>query len=366
MRAFALPDLGEGLHDAEIVAWHVAVGDHVVAEQPLVSVETDKAVVEIPAPIAGQIVALHGSVGEHVEVGAPLVDFEPGAHADAGAIVGELPEPQHPPLPMPKPPTRQLRAAGAIRALPAVRTRAGRLGIDLASVTPTGPDSTITIEDLERAAASFSETGYTPLRGVRRAMALNMARAHAEVVPATVTDAADVDHWPQNCDVIARLVRAMISAAAREPMVNSWFDGKSLSRKLFPVLNVGLAVDTPDGLLVPVLANAAACEDLTLAIRQLVEAARARTLSPEALRGASITLSNFGGIGGRHAALVVMPPQVAILGAGRMAQQIVAARGNPVVHRLLPLSLTFDHRAVTGGEAARFLMHVIAHLEANG
>ena len=122
-------------------------------------------------------------------------------------------------------------------------------------------------------------------------------------------------------------------------------------------------MDTSDGLLVPVLVDAAACQDLTAAIRQLIEAARARTLPQQALRGASITLSNFGGIGGLHAALVIVPPQVAILGAGRIAPRVVAMSGSPVVRRLLPLSLTFDHRAVTGGEAARFLAYVVAHLQ---
>ncbi|MCX8102103.1 MAG: E3 binding domain-containing protein, partial [Geminicoccaceae bacterium] len=198
MTTFRLPDLGEGLDEAEIVAWHVAVGDHVVADQPLVAVETDKAVVEVPAPRSGRIRALLAEPGAIVKVGAPLVEFEDAEPADAGAVVGTLARAE---APSPGPDRAAVAAAGSIKAAPAVRRRAAELGVDLARLLPTGPDGTITIADVEAAAQSGRPAAATegearavellPLRGVRRAMARTMARAHAEVVPATVVDEAD-------------------------------------------------------------------------------------------------------------------------------------------------------------------------------
>lgn len=370
MSAFRLPDLGEGLTEAELVAWHVAVGQHVVKEQPLVSVETDKAVVEIPSPQAGRIAKLYGAPGEHLAVGAPLVEFEEGVPTDAGAIVGEIggaapvaAAASSQPLAHPA-----SGAGGPVKAAPAVRAIAKELGVDLTRLMPSGLAGQITRQDVERAAAvrPVVAEGYEPLSGIRRAMARNMARSRAEVVPTTVTDEADVEAWPEGTDVTARLVRALVASSRAVPSVNAWYDGKALARRVHQAVHVGIAVDTEEGLIVPVLRDAQTRDlaGLRRKLEELKQAARARTASLEALRGATITLSNFGALGGRHAALVIVPPQVAILGAGRIAPQVVAQDGRPAVRRRLPLSLTFDHRAVSGGEAARFLAAVIADLEA--
>ena len=371
MSTFRLPDLGEGLSEAELVAWHVAVGQHVVKEQPLVSVETDKAVVEIPSPQAGRIVKLYGAPGDHLPVGAPLIEFEEGVPMDAGAIVGEIggapvaAAAASQPLAHPA-----SAAAGRVKAVPAARALAKELGVDLTRLMPSGLAGQITREDVERAAEvrSVAAEGYEPLSGIRRAMARNMTRSGAEVVPATVTDEADVEGWPKGTDVTARLVHALVAASRAEPSLNAWYNGKALARRVHQAVHVGIAVDTEDGLIVPVLRDAQA-RDLAGVRRELEElkqAAHARTGAPEALRGATITLSNFGTFGGRHAALVIVPPRVAILGAGRITPQVVAQAGRPAVRRCLPLSLTFDHRAVSGGEAARFLAAVIADLETSG
>ncbi|MGH7059855.1 MAG: dihydrolipoamide acetyltransferase family protein [Stellaceae bacterium] len=362
MTTFILPDLGEGLQEAELVAWHVAAGDHVVADQPLVSVETEKAVVEVPSPHSGRIARLFAQPGERVKVGAPLVEYDDGPRADTGTVVGELaaaaPAPTQPAAPPPAP--------GGIRAAPAVRALAQRLGVDLAEVTASGPGGAITSADVERVARATTEAGPAePLSGVRRAMAVNMARSHAEIVPATVSDEADVEAWPQGSDVTIRLIRAIVAGCTAIPALNAWYDGRTMERRLLQEINLGLAVDTGDGLFVPVLRNVGGRDtaDLRRGIEAMKRDLRARTVPIAELRGQTITLSNFGMFAGQFAALVIVPPQVAILGAGRITPRAVAAEGRLVAHRLLPLSLTFDHRCVTGGEAARFLKAAIDDLE---
>jgi pyruvate dehydrogenase E2 component (dihydrolipoamide acetyltransferase) len=246
-----------------------------------------------------------------------------------------------------------------------VRELARRLGVSLEGVVGHGPDGAIATEDVERVAAE--RVGYEPLHGPRRAMAASMARAQAEVARTTVVDDADVESWAANADVTARVVRAIVAACRTEPALNAWYDARAGGRVLHSRIDLGIAVDTHEGLFVPVLRDVGAlgAGELRGRIDALAEAAERRSLALEDLRGATITLSNFGTLAGRYAALMVVPPQVAILGAGRIAGRAVAAEaGNAVVvHRMLPLSLTFDHRAVTGGEAARFLAAVIADLE---
>jgi len=359
MSTFVLPDLGEGLQEAELVAWHVAEGDHVVADQPLVSVETEKAVVEVPSPQDGKIARLCVQPGERVKVGGPLVEFEEGPRADTGTIVGELaaaPPPVLPPAPQ----------VPAVRAAPAVRALAQRLGVDLAEITASGPGGAVTSADVERAARAQTAAGpVEPLAGVRRAMAVNMARSHAEIVPATVSDEADIAAWAPQSDVTIRLARAIAAGCAASPGLNAWYDGRTMERRLLKQIDLGLAVDTEDGLFVPVLRNIAGRDaaDLRRGIEAMKKDVRARTVPVAELRGQTITLSNFGMFAGRFAALVIVPPQVAIVGAGRITERPVVADGKLAAHRILPLSLTFDHRAVTGGEAARFLKAAIEDLE---
>jgi pyruvate dehydrogenase E2 component (dihydrolipoamide acetyltransferase) len=368
---FRLPDLGEGLQDAEIVAWHVGVGDHVVADQPLVSVETDKAVVEIPSPRSGHIAALHGAPGDVVDVGAALVDFADGDAVDAGAIVGSLPAAAPATgdgADTPAPPTAPAEAGHGVKATPAVRALASALGVDLDDVDPTGPGATITRADVEAAAGADDQgTGeIEPLRGVRRAMDANMTRAHAQVVPATVMDDADVGDWAPGTDPTLRLLRAIARACEREPALNAAYLGRERGRRLHDRVDVGIAVDTEDGLFVPVLRDVAhrTPDDIRAGLDAMRADIEARTVPPEHLRGATISLSNFGVFGGRHAALVIVPPQVAIIGAGRARDEVVARDGDVAVRRVLPLSLTFDHRVVLGSEATRFLNAVIDDLEA--
>jgi 2-oxoisovalerate dehydrogenase E2 component (dihydrolipoyl transacylase) len=364
MRQFILPDLGEGLEEAEIVTWHVNEGDRVVMDQPLVSVETDKAVVEVPSPWSGRIARLFGGKGDLIKVGAPLVEFaEDGQGQDTGTVVGEL---GHSETAAPETQAPAITPARTIQVLPAVRALARKLDVDLNVVQATGPGGTITRADVERAAKSLAEAGPAePLRGMRRAMAQRMAAAHAEVVRTTVTDEADIDGWQKGEDVTIRVVRAIAAACRSEPSLNAWYNAGAGERRLIKRVDIGIAVDTEGGLIVPVLRNVGErdARDLRAGLDRLRADAAARSIPPEELRGATITLSNFGMIGGRFANLIVVPPQVAIVGAGRIDQRVLVHEGKPAARRVLPLSLTVDHRVVTGGEAARFLVALKADLE---
>jgi len=372
MSIFALPDLGEGLQEAEIVSWHVAEGDHVVVDQPLLAVETEKAVVEIPSPWAGHIAKLLARVGQRIQVGMPVVEFEEGPHPESGTVVGQLSnEPRAgaahglvttaaPLKPAPG------ESAGRVRASPAVRSRARELGVDLSAIVPSGTDNTITLADVQAAARASGATQEShALRGARRSMALNMARAWREVAHATLQDVADIEAWPPSEDVTCRLVRGVIAGCAAEASLNASFDGGSLMLRPNPTIDLGVAIDSAEGLFVPVLRaiERGTPQEWRQQIDMLKRGVQDRSLTPDELRGATISLSNFGTIAGLQASLIVMPPQVAIVGVGRIFQQPTRAEQGIEMHRVIPLSLTFDHRAVTGGMAARFLRAAIRDLE---
>jgi pyruvate dehydrogenase E2 component (dihydrolipoamide acetyltransferase) len=247
-----------------------------------------------------------------------------------------------------------------------VRALARKLDVDLNLTHASGPDGTITRADVERAAKSLTEAGPAEaLRGMRRAMAQRMAMAHAQVVPATVSDEADIHDWAAGRDITIRLVQAIAVASQAEPSLNAWYNAQTGERRLMASVDVGIAVDIGEGLLVPVLRNVGRrdARDLRAGLDRMRADALARSIPPEELRGATITLSNFGMMGGRFANLVIVPPQVAIVGAGRIEERVLARNGQPAVRRTLPLSLTFDHRVVTGREATRFLAALKADLE---
>lgn len=366
MKTFNLPDLGEGLQEAQLVQWHVKPGDQVQVDQPLLSVETAKAIVEIPAPYAGQVVRLFGAPGDTILTGAPLVSIDSGApDDDAGTVVGRV-EAAH--LRMPETAPAHSPGPCGTRALPSVRLLARQLNVDIAALTPSGAGGIISAADVRAAASGITAAPAGTLHGMQRSMAQAMTLARQEVAAATIVEDADIDRWPPHSDTTARLIRALVAGCIAEPGLNAWYDSRSMSTKLIAGIDVGVAIDTPHGLLVAVLRNAADLgpEQLRESLAKLHAGAIARTIRPEDLRGNSITLSNFGTIGGRYAVPIVVPPTVAILGAGRARKQAVAVGDTVTVHRMLPLSLTFDHRAVAGAAAARFLVAVIIDLERNG
>ncbi|MGB0468606.1 MAG: dihydrolipoamide acetyltransferase family protein [Pontibacterium sp.] len=368
MKYFKLPDLGEGLPEAEIVTWHIKAGDQVKTDQVLVSVETAKAIVEVPSPQDGIIAHLFGEPGDSIHTGEPLVEYISDTDEDSGTVVGEIPsadtQPQDDPFIIGAAPSSQ-RQQG-LRTTPAVRALAKRLNVDLNGVRGTGRNAVITPGDVEQAANANRIHGHAePLRGVRKQMAKTMALAHAEVVPVTLCEDVDIHHWSTGTDITMRLINAIAEACKAEPAMNAWFDGQNLSRRLHQNIHLGVAVDTDQGLFVPVLRDIGgrSTETLRQGLDRMRADVKARTIPPEELSGATITLSNFGTIAGRYASPVVVPPQVTIIGAGMIRQQPVAISDQIAVHRIMPLSLTFDHRAATGGEAARFMRRLIQVLE---
>jgi len=371
MKIFHLPDLGEGLAEAEIREWYVKEGDVVKVDQPLVSMETAKAVVDVPSPYAGKITQLHGKANEIIKTGSPLITYEMDeVVADKGSVVGKLETSEK------KWDDGDVIIGGtkakstAVKAMPAARVLAQQLNVDLSQVTASGPQGLITAEDvkkfIEKKPHSSPLTGQTePLRGVRRVMAQTMAQSHSEVVPVTIVEDVDLTDLPAKSDLTILILKAIVTAVKEEPALNAWFDGKALERKLFDEVHIGLAVDSAEGLFVPVIKNAESKSDQEL--RQIVDeykkSVNARSVAPKDLQGATITLSNFGMIAGRYATPIIVPPAVAILGCGRNRDAVMARDGKVVIGKLMPLSLTFDHRAVTGGEATRFLGAVIRQLQ---
>jgi len=370
MKIFKLPDLGEGLPDAEIVEWHIKPGDEVSAGQSIVSIETAKAIIDIPSPQAGRIAKLFGRENDVVDVGKPLLAFDGGITdseaktTDSGTVVGEMES------------TEDLIAETAIglhhststfKATPAVRALANRMEVELSMVTPSGRDGLILADDVRRVARILAEHGpMEPLRGVRRAMARNMAQSHEEVAPASLVEDADITDIDSSADITPRLIRALIAGCNAEPSLNAWYDSHANGRRVLERIHLGLAVDAPQGLFVAVLLDIQDDDDTAIVKRlgELKEKIKNRSLTPAELRGYSITLSNYGAIAGRYASPVVLPPTVAILGAGKSRDAVVARNGEIAIRHILPLALTFDHRAVTGGEAARFMKAVVDDLEA--
>jgi pyruvate dehydrogenase E2 component (dihydrolipoamide acetyltransferase) len=375
MSTFNLPDLGEGLAEAEILEWHVKVGDHLRVDQPMVSVETAKAVVEVPAPFSGIVTALHGAAGDIIATGAPLIDF------DSGTVVGTMPQPdEHEHMEHAAgEPARKRPQGGAprVRAVPAARAVARRLGVDIEALAGTGRGGLITLDDVlahqsgnakaggDAPAAASPPAAAEALRGARRVMAQSMSASRDQIAGSTVCDDADIHAWKQHGDYMARLMRALVCAWRAEPALNAWYHAGSSSRTLLDYIDLAVAIDTPAGLIVPVVrgVEGKSPEELRAALAEQKQAAHEKRTAPQDLRGFTLMLSNFGTLAGRYGIPLVVPPAVAILGAGKVREDAVAVAGSVRAHRRMPLSLSFDHRCITGGEACRFLAAAIADLE---
>ncbi|HET7175551.1 MAG TPA: dihydrolipoamide acetyltransferase family protein [Gammaproteobacteria bacterium] len=412
MRTFNLPDLGEGLQEAEIVSWHVKEGDIVKVDQPLLSVETAKAVVDVPSPWAGKIAKLHGKNGDIIPTHSALVDFdiEGGATApakkeeaaaqkpapdakkgtpiaeDSGTVVGNVPTSNAVVAETAIIRKKQKKDPARVKALPSVRILAKQLGVDLASIEPTGKNDTVSADDVRRAqgggAPAAAEAPATrwdlpakradvkygvaePMRGPRRAMHASMTKSRSEVAECTLFDDADIHNWQPGQDVTVRIIRAIVAGCRAEPELNAWYDGEKLERTIHERVDLAMAVDTPDGLIVPILRKVESknAQQLRSDLNRIKEATRNRSVSPADMKDPTITLSNFGMMAGRYATPVVVPPQVAILGTGGLRYDVVPVMGGIEVHKRIPLSITFDHRCITGGTACRWLAAVIKDLE---
>jgi len=218
---------------------------------------------------------------------------------------------------------------------------AQKLGLDIDRIQGSGSAGMVTEQDVQSAFEAMQGSGNEFLKGSRRAMAKAMELSHRTVVPVSITDEVDLRHWRSDEDVTVRLIKAISVACRAEPSMNAWFDGETLSRRLFSEVNVAIRQG----------------------LDRMIADVKARAVPREMLQGATITLTNFGAIAGRYASPIVTPPQVAIIGAGKLFEKVVFAHGEARPVRALPLSMTFDHRACTGGEAARFLKALVQALE---
>jgi len=532
---FNLPDLGEGLPDAEIVQWLVKEGDEVEAGDAMVEMSTAKAVVEVPAPHTGRVVKVYGGPGDVIDTGNPLVVIDTGEGGEE--IVEEETQQEEAPAKAAEPKTEKVRedagtvvgemivgeevtsesraGADGVIASAAVRALARKMKVDLTSIAGTGPDGEVTLKDVRGAepgaapavkAASTAAAAAAPARGdfkigpaadllakslgldpssipsangttitkqdvlaaararlegapaaapaarmsggdasiaagrrvkaapkvrayardkgveigqaaasgpagnvtmadvdrvmadfrveapaaaavryalpprayevsgkpeklvgPRRVMSQMMAKANAEVCHTSIFDEADISSWPKGVDITARLMRSVIAAAMDEPALNAWFDGEEGAKTVHRHVNLGVAVDSPRGLFVPVVqgADSMSPEAMRKELDVLRQAIADGSIQPSQMSGATITLSNYGMLAGRFATPIITPPQVAIVGIGGLHERLVMTEKGIENHRFVPVSVTFDHRACTGGESARYLAGVLKDLESS-
>ncbi len=424
---FILPDLGEGIHEAQIVNILVHEGDVIEADQPLMEVETDKAAVEIPSPLAGKVATIHVQAGQTVFVGDVMVTFGNETSAAAPAAPPKAP-PKATPSQAAVPAARSSAAAASpakagrpakVAASPAVRRRAKELGIDLATVPATGPGGRVTTADLEGAASGgapaparpapaaaraatprpapavsmaadselpdFSKWGpirREPVSQMRKTISKQMARSEAINVHVTHHDLADVemlenlrkDHNLRKQDgdpkltLLPFVIKAVHAAMRRYPIFNASFDHARNEVIFKDYFHYGIAVDTPRGLIVPVIRDVDRKSIRALAIEliEIGQKAQASSFKIDELRGGSFTITNIGSLGGIMATPIINYPEVAILGLGKAEMKAVVVGGEIVARYTLPLNLSFDHRATDGADAARFVSEIKSYLEVPG
>jgi pyruvate dehydrogenase E2 component (dihydrolipoamide acetyltransferase) len=402
MADFKLPDLGEGVTEAEIDRWLVAEGDPVSEDEPLVEVITDKATVEIPSPFSGAVSRIHVPEGTTVPVGTVLVTIagddgvveasrDTGAHSSgegAPAAASSAPSERSAP---------ERAARDDVRAMPPVRRLARSLGVNLGRVTGSGPGGQILREDVEAAArpaggeipaAATADTATPasrdegdrsePLRGVRRTIAERMALAHRSIPAVTHVEECDVteldatrrlanDRTPSapRLTYLPFIVKAVVAGLKQHPVLNASLDEDAAAITYHSRFDIGVAVDTPAGLTVPVVRDAdkQSLRELARSIDRLAQGARDQTLAADELRGGTFTITSPGAFGGVMATPIILPPQVGILGVHRATERPVVRDGRIVVRKIMNLSLTFDHRALDGMTAARFALDVVKLLE---
>jgi len=388
---FKLPDLGEGLQEAEIVEWLVKEGDKVEIDQLIVLVETAKAIVEIPSPVSAVISKICASVGEMVRVNEVLVEYEGDAKKielkeKSISVVGELKTTavtnteeafiigsevdcgNLKPVPNQK-----------IIAPPCITAFAKKLGVQRELSSMAYGDVTytdlVTIFESKNKTPEHqknlpsnkchSENKLVKLSGAKKVMAQTMSKSCQQVPAVTLFDDANVSTWGKGENITLRLLEAMVKACVEVPLLNAWFDEENLTIQMFKDINVGVAVNINDGLYVPVIRNAQSLtsQALKTTLSRLIEQVKSKKIQPQKLLGATISLSNFGTLSGRYATPIVVPPQVAILGVGKIREEAVVSDGKIVVGRILPISLTFDHRAASGADASDFLAYFVSDLQ---
>jgi pyruvate/2-oxoglutarate dehydrogenase complex dihydrolipoamide acyltransferase (E2) component len=365
-----LPDLGEGLTEGEIARWLVAEGQEVAEDDPLVEIQTDKTTVEIPSPAAGVVSRILVGEGDVVPVGSVIVVIGDGS---AAGVDDDEPEQSRADVAVAKPATPQdlvprQAGAGRVRATPLVRRLADELGVELENVGGTGPQGRVTEEDVRSAATTTDlvprrgpEGRRVRLRGVRRLIAEHMTRAQS--IPAVT--------WVEECDFgnvdLQRLVPTVLKAVAVSlqefPELNARLDGDEIV--YLERYDLGIAIDTDEGLVVPVVrdCDSRSLDELDAEVRRLAEGARTGTLKPEELRGSTFTVTSAGKFSGSFVTPLINHPEVGILGVHRIAERPIVRDGEIVPRPMGHVSVTFDHRVLDGKRAAEFGLEVIRRLE---
>ena len=395
---FSFPDVGEGIHEGRIVEWLVAEGSTVAEDEALVKVETDKAVVELPSPRAGKVMRLHAAADAVIHVGDPLVTIgEAGEQLPAAAA--PTPDPERAAT-GPRPPVAAAEPAPARRpaATPRTRALARRLGVDLLAVRGTGTGGRITDEDVERAARGEAalppavpaapapsirraatvegEVERLPISHLRKVIANAMRASKQTAAHVTHVDEADVtqlvEHYRRVKPVIEAqagvkfsllpfFIKALVTALKRHPIFNASVDEDAQEILLKRYYNIGIAVDTPEGLIVPVLKDADRKDMVTLAaeVADLAERARSRRLTLDELKGGTCTITNIGPLGGVFATPIINQPELAIVGLHKISDRPAVVDGAIAIRKMMYLSVSFDHRYIDGADAARFMSELV-------
>ena len=401
---FKLPDLGEGTAEAEVVAWHVAVGDLIEEDAPLVDLMTDKATVEITSPVRGKVLSLAAQPGELATVGASLVELEVEAEGDEPDAARPL-RPSGAPPPgavedKPEPVLPRANGGGGPRsggggapsaeplAAPAVRKRATDLGLDLHAIRGSGPDGRITHADLDAlsgsrpATASLQpRTGVTDVKviGLRRRIAEKMQESKRRIPHFGYVEEVDVTELEElrqhlnathgasrpRLTVLPFLMRAVVKAVAAYPQINVRYDDEAEVAHRHEAVHIGIATQTDSGLMVPVVRHAEARDlwDSAREVSRLAAAARDGSATRDELGGSTITITSLGPLGGISHFPVINHPEVAIIGPNRMVERPVVRQGQIVARKMMNLSSAFDHRVVDGYDAAEFIQRIKTLLE---
>ncbi len=412
---FKFPDIGEGLDEGTILEWYVKKGEKVESSQPIVKMETDKVVTDIPSPRTGIIVAIYGKEGETIKVGDVLVEIEieglegeaaqqevakinsefEAVEEEGAGVVGTLEiAGNNAFLPVSdeasEVKTEQETVKKKALATPVARAYAKELNIDINEVIGTGPNGRVMKDDIEKHRHKYAETSATQIVAdempveiekmsqLRKTIARNMLNSKHNAAHMSVFDDAEISELIRvrqklrdelkdqgiKLSYLPFVIKAVAQALKKYKALNAEMDfdkGVIIYKKFY---NIGIAVDTPDGLVVPVIRNAdkKSISEIALELNAISEKARNRELSLNDMKDGTFTITSFGSIGGKYAVPVINYPQAGILGIGRIFEQ-AGFKGNEVVkENILPISMSVDHRIVDGGEVTRFLNEVIAYL----
>ncbi len=370
MAQVRLPDMGEGIAEGEIVRWLVKEGDIVRKYQPLAEIMTVKVNVEVPSPFSGRVVKLLAKEGDVLAVGEPFIEIETDEPVQAREEAPPLTQAAK--IEEPK--------GARVLATPAVKKLARELGVDIEKIRGSGPGGRILEEDVKAVAMGASQVGpltRIPLKGVRRMIAERLVAAKSRTALVTVFESVDAGELVSLRDELRRaregvkltylplVIKALVRALSDYPQMNGWIDDDRGEIVLSRSVNVGIAVDAPDGLVVPIVKNVEAKDIWTLAseIEELAEKARSGRLSIDDVRGGTISISNYGALGSLSGTPIVNYPEIAVVGVGRVEKRPVVKDDQIVIRHMLDLAVTMDHRAVDGGTMGGFVLSLKKHIE---